>query len=231
MIVYLGHEPKDWLAAEVLRFSLEKYVKEPLEIKDLNDCTLDIPWSEKPGSPFYRWFIPYFEKYLGKAVFLEPSMIAIEPMEAIFPADSEEARALALPIEQPADTGGYHAAMLCLNLQRLKSWDPYLWISKLREDKSLYQKTMFSLPDGLNHAEMAPLPEGTILRDKPGAKFLHYADSSMKPWQNSNHPHKSYFIKLLKEAVDSKVIPLEPILLEIQAGHVYPGILQDALES
>ncbi|MCB1113384.1 MAG: hypothetical protein KDK62_01360 [Chlamydiia bacterium] len=231
MIIYLGSEPKGWLAAEVLRFSIEKHVKEPVEFKEIRNLHLETPLKAKPGSPFYRWFVPHFESYQGKVLYLDSSVVVLGDISDLMTLDMKGKGALAQAITRPSDTGGFYSAALLFDCEKLGSWNPETWAIKLAQDKSLYEKTMWALPGGLTHDEVGSFPESLIKRDEPGEKMIHFADPLKKPWQNPEHPHRELFLSLLKEAVEAQKIPLEPILLEIQMGNIYPKILEDMMQA
>lgn len=232
MKIYLGFEQKGWLAAEVLRFSLEKHISEPVEFKEVRHLHLKLDQPLLPGSPVYRWFIPYFEGYQGKVLYLDGTNVCLKDLTPLFKLLDSSKGAIASPVTQPEGTNGFYAGALLMDCAKLKSWDPLAWSKSWSKGVEGIQKTMWALPEAPNHEAMTPFLASEVGRDSAFAEtyLLDYANPLTRPWVQPNHPEKKAFLSLLKEAIVTERIPLETLLLEIQAGHIYPQIIEDAMK-
>lgn len=232
MKIYLGFEQKEWLAAEVLRFSLEKHIREPIEFKEVRHLHLKLPYPILPGSPLYRWFIPYFEEYRGKVLYLDPSNLCLKDLSPLFQLLEGSKGAIASPVTKPVGTEGFYTGAMLLDCEKLKSWDPFVWSRAWVQDPEGMQKMMWALPGAGNHEAFSPFLNQEVERDTglPQTFLIDYASPMTRPWVQPDHPEKKYFLSLLKEAIETERIPLETLLLEIQAGHIYPQIIEDAMK-
>jgi len=108
--IFIGYDPTQQIAYDVLKFSLEKHASEPIEVHAIDaDKLTDFnrPVDPLASTPFTytRFLVPYLCNYEGVALFMDSDMLALGDISELFhlPMDG-----LALRVRQhdyrPAET-------------------------------------------------------------------------------------------------------------------------------
>lgn len=108
--VFVGYDPSQDIAYEVLKFSLEKHASEPIDVRPIDADKL--PEFNRPVDPlastpftYTRFLVPWLCDYEGIALFMDSDMLALGDISELFhlPMDG-----LALRVRQheynPTDT-------------------------------------------------------------------------------------------------------------------------------
>lgn len=226
--IFIGQEPYQWLAAEVLRFSIQRRTKVPLEIQELNQLPIKLNFKVVKSSAFCRFFIPEACNYEGKAIYLDADILVLDNIQKLYELPLQGKGALARPVHEESQSGYYTSVML-LDCAHLKNWNVKLWSGLVNVQSSLYHDTIWGMPKGLNGNDFGDLPrEWNELDDADSnTKIIHFTNIQTNPWKKAGHPHAKLFLKELKAAIDAEEIPIDAIEREIAQGAVYPTILDD----
>lgn len=225
--VFVGTEPKQWLASEVLRYSIASRTKAQLDFQELKHLPIQLDLPMYTGFSIYRYSIPELCGYKGKAIYLDADVVVVSDLLDLW--DLSGGAALARPIHPGEPQAGRYTSVMLLDCEKLTHWKLDEWIRQINHDHSLYGKTMQALPDGLGTADFADLPAVYNDLDHFGeaTKIIHYTHVPSQPWKVPGHPFASVFLKELKAAIEEDEIPLDAVEREIAYGHVYPTLLQD----
>ena len=235
--VYLGVDPKQWLIGEVLRYSLLKRTKAKVNFHNL--ALLDLKEPLKTPTPsFSRWFIPYFQNYQGKAIYLDLATLVLDDIETLWNTPFQDFGALACPIqgERGEKSVGFKTNVMLLDCSKLTHWKPSVWLTVSFQNPASVEKTMRAMPGGLSAKDFSPLPEEWNQEEgkreegaESKAKILHFKNPLTYPWLSEQNPHKALFLKELREAIEHQQIPLAAILLEMEAKRIYPKLLEEMM--
>lgn len=222
--IFIGTEEAQWLPTQVLRHSVLRRTKAPVEFIDLIDLPLKLNLDMYTGFSFYRWYIPEACNYTGRALYLDADIIVLEDIQKLAEMEMGGKGALA------RDGGnGYYTSVMLLDCDKLKNWKIKNWAGLINARMASYDAIMIASKQGLNHKDFGPLPAIWNGLDEwtPQTKILHYTHLPTQPWKKGGHPLGHLFLKEMKSAIDASVITREAVEKEIQAGHVYPEILRD----
>lgn len=232
MMIYLGVDPKGWLSAEVLRSSIVKRSSVPIEFKELSHLTVDLSTKLEGSTAFNRWFIPYFQNFKGRALFIEANSLVLDDIEKLFSTDMKGKGYLAKAVDNPPNTHASHNNVLLFDCEKLQHWNPEIWTRDIILDETLRSKIMWSLPGSPNHQDVGPLdPLWNQIDQAPDkTKLLHFADSTLFPWKSDMHPYQFLFLQELRAAIEKEDISLDAVLAEMKKHHIYTGLLEDMVK-
>lgn len=138
--IFIGYDPSQDIASEVLEYSLEKHSSEPLDLRRIDAEKLtdfNRPVDPLASTPFTytRFLVPYLCDYEGIALFMDSDMLALGDISELFHLDME---GLALRVRQhdynPSETekmGGKTqtqyprknwSSLMLMNCSELEAW-------------------------------------------------------------------------------------------------------------
>jgi lipopolysaccharide biosynthesis glycosyltransferase len=87
--IFIGYDPSQQIAYDVLKFSLEKHAGEPIEVHAIDADKLtdfDRPVDPLASTPFTytRFLVPYLSNYEGIALFMDSDMLALGDISELF---------------------------------------------------------------------------------------------------------------------------------------------------
>lgn len=222
--IFIGTEEAQWLPTQVLRHSVLRRTKSPVEFTDLINLPIQLNLQMYTGFSFYRFYIPEACNYEGRAIYLDADIIVLDDIQKLNDLDMGGKGALARE-----DGKEYFTSVMLLDCERLKHWKVKNWAALINAGMASYEGIMIGSPRGLNHNDFGPLPILWNGLDEwtPETKALHYTKVPTQPWKVPGHPFAHLFLKELKSALDEKVITRAEVEREIGEGFVYPKILAD----
>lgn len=225
--IYIGTEKLQWLATEVLKWSVKTRTHSPVEFIELKDLDLGLESKMYTGFSFYRFYIPEACGYKGKALYLDADIVVLADIHDLLTMEMNDKGVLARP-------GPHHiryTSVMLLSCEKLTHWKIREWSMLINNQLADYGKTMFGEVGGLNYQDFGDLPDYWNHLDEADetTKILHYTHVPMQPWKRAGHPHASIFLKEMKSAIEGGFITTEQVQNEIAQGNVYPKILTDAL--
>jgi hypothetical protein len=92
--IFLGYDPTQQIAYDVLKYSLEKHASEPIDVQPIDrDKIPDWNREEDPlaSTPFTytRFLVPYFMDYQGVGLFMDSDMLALGDICELFHLDMD----------------------------------------------------------------------------------------------------------------------------------------------
>lgn len=227
--VFIGVEQHQWLPAEVLRNSIVRRTKGPVEFHDLKHITFKAPITFAGYHSLYRFLIPELCGYSGKVIYLSGATVVNCDLLDMLNLPMNTRGALARRIDSNEPPRGRNTDVMLLDCGKLKHWKVNEWIPHLNQSMQLVQETIWAGPKGLVAMDFGDLPreynEPALFT--PATKILYYNQPHDYPWKVPGKPNAQVFLHELKTAIMEDSIPLEAVKREIAGGHVYADILKD----
>lgn len=223
--IYIGTEPAQWLPTAVLKRSILVRTKAAVEFYDLIGLDLGLKTKMYTGFSFYRFAIPEQCGYTGRAIYLDADMVVLGDIDQLYQLDMEEKPALA----RVCDPTTVFTSVMLMNCEKLVHWKIREWVALINAGLTSYQGCMSGSPSGMNFGDFGALPPQWNDFDKydETTKLIHYTHVPTQPWKRPGHPYKGAFLQELQAALRDGSISREQVEREINAGHIYSGILLD----
>jgi hypothetical protein len=199
--IFIGTEPRMWLAEAVLRFSICKFVTGPYEIISMDGTNGASMWrgwdiGRPPGQPAtrdiratgesvwftdftnFRWAIPEACNFSGKAIYVD--------VDEVFLRDPRELFTLPVPANKGALSLNEHeTSVMLFNCEYFRG---LTWWPSVDEMKINNRGISFYLSLLKNHDAFSPLPLCWNCLDGKGYEegetaLLHYTDMSTQIWR------------------------------------------------
>ena len=92
--IFIGYDPEQDIAYEVLKYSLEKHASEPIEVNKIDTAAItefNRPVDPLASTPFTysRFLVPWLCDYKGIALFMDSDMLALGDITELFKLDME----------------------------------------------------------------------------------------------------------------------------------------------
>src|SRR3954452_12892392 len=87
--IFIGYDPSQQIAYDVLKYSIEKHASEPVEITPIDADKIE-GWNREldplQSTPFTytRFLVPHLVNYEGIALFLDSDMLALDDITPLF---------------------------------------------------------------------------------------------------------------------------------------------------
>jgi hypothetical protein len=221
--IYVGTEPNQKLAYDVMRHSVLSRTKAPVRFVPLDGSQLMLPMST--GFSFCRWSVPDRHRPPERVIYMDADICVLGDIAELY----------ALPMQRPVLARAYGAqayftSVMLLDCARLQHWSFEAWVDRARENVNFYNTMMWGRPGAPNHEDLTTLPECWNDLDilKPTTKALHYTGLTRQPWRYNHHPAGHVFHQELKAAMKSGAITEEDVRAEIKLGHVRDDVLMRA---
>jgi hypothetical protein len=190
--VFIGYDPTQHVAYEVLRFSLLRHATEPIDVRPIDAAQL--PEFARPVDPlastpftYTRFLVPWLCDFQGLALFMDSDMLALGDIAELF---REDMTGLALRVRQhdyrPSETvkmGGKTqtqyprknwSSLMLMDCARLTAWSK----EAVETQSGAWLHRFEAIPD----EQIGDLgPEWNVLDHMTGpTKLLHYTSGG--PW-------------------------------------------------
>lgn len=245
--IFVGVDPAQRVAAEVLEHSLHAHASVPIRVDHLDqqiDRTPRDPRS-RPRTPFSfnRFLIPSLMGYEGSALYLDSDMLVFDDVAELFslPFGSHSVLCTNQPSppaewrNHPDFKAGRQFSVMLIDCERAR-WDLDDVISKLDSGALSYEDLMFDLalvppaeigdtiPDHWNHLE----------RFVPGeTKLLHYTVVPTQPWRSTTNPLRPLWLDAFRGAVEVGAVDRGALITAARDGLVEQDLvdLAEGVES
>ncbi len=221
--VFIGMEPQQRLACEVLKFSIDRRCGVAVEFTEIGD--VDEPLPQQTGFSFARWQVPQLVGYAGRAIYLDADIVVIGSIEALWAETIPEDRGV---LARPTPDDRYFTSVMLMDCAKLKHWDFRKLLDHVHHGS--YQTVMWAAKESPYRRDFAPLAKAwnTLDRREPTTRAVHYTDLRRQPWRYAGHPSAATFRDELQAALDAGSIAPELITAEVAKGHVRADLLTTA---
>lgn len=223
--IFIGTEPMQWLATEVLKRSIRTRTKAEVHFENLIGLDLGLKCKMYTGFSFFRFTIPEKCNYAGRAIYLDADMVVLGDIKELFEMEMNGYNALAVT----KDKIRWYTSVMLLDNEKLKHWKIAEWVALINTGLTSYQGTMCGESSGMNAGDFGPLPFYWNHFDyyDETTRLIHYTNVPRQPWKKEGHPYRGAFLQELKAALDDNTVSLADVKREIEANHIYPTVLDD----
>ena len=220
--VFIGTEPAQRLACEVLKHSIRARTSQPVEFTEIGQ---DYGLPQQTGFSFSRWSVPELVGFRGRAIYMDADIVVLSDIAAL----------AALPLDEPIQVRArptadnrYFTSVMLMDCDYLPYWK---FSDLLAEVRSMpdwyYASVMWASVRSPYRKGFGPLPRGWNDLDnvKAGTCALHYTDLKRQPWRYAGHPFGAVFQGELKAAMAAGAVSAELVRDEIGKGHVRANVL------
>lgn len=210
--VFLATEPGLWLPSEVLKSSIQRRTKVPVEFVETRFFSQNSDLPRRRGQTLDRFWIPEQVNYQENVLYIEPTSLILGDIDEL----------LSLPTDKGAlahSLGStYNTSVLRLNTPKLTHWQSERWIPLLKHQPAFYHELIWAGPNAPHHNDFAPLPETWFQVDQnpPDTRLIHFQDPFRYPWIVDTHPLYSLYIEEARAAN----LPSEALTREATWGHI-----------
>lgn len=223
--IFIGTEDAQWLPTEVLKHSVLKRTKSPIEFHELKNIPLKLNLKMYTGFSFYRYHIPQACGFEGRALYLDADIVVLCDIEELINLDMQEHGVLA----RSTGHNSWFTSVMLMDCAKLKHWKVEQWAALINAGMADYDAIMDGGKKGLNHKDFGDFANYWNHLDQwdSTTKIIHYTHVPTQPWKKGGHKFAHVFLKELKSALEAGVVTRQDVDREIAAGHIYPTILED----
>ncbi len=237
--IFIGTDPSQVVAHQVLAHSIRKHATIPVEITPMIDLPVPVPVPTDPAHrarvefTFTRFLIPELCRFEGRAVYLDADMLVFGDVAELAAVPFDGAKVLCsyqrvLPDlwkDKAGFKGGRNTAVMLLDCARL-DWDAAKIVAGLDEDRYTYEQLVYELcivgDDGV--ADTIP-PEWNHLEHRdPSTRLLHYTVVRTQPWKVEKNPLGHLWLEAFAEALEAGAVDPDDVEAGIAAGHLLPDL-------
>lgn len=236
--IFIGTEPSQVVAHQVLAHSIATHASIPVEITPMLDMELPVP--DRPenrarvGFSFTRFLIPGLCGYKGRAVYLDADMLVFGDVAELASVDLDGNHVLctlqgeppAAWKDKPSFRPGRHTAVLVLDCSALP-WHADEVVAGLDEGRYSYEELVHDLcivaPECV--ADSIPREWNHLERYEAGhTRLLHYTVVRTQPWKNDKNPLAHLWTAAFAEALEAGAVDPDTVESGIAAGHLKPSL-------
>lgn len=210
--VYIGTQPEQKLACEVLKYSIQARASEPVSFFEITDQTNRHAMT---GFSFARWHVPQLAKENGDgvAIYMDADIVVLGDIAALANAVGDKPA-----LARPTSDGRYFTSVMRLDCARL-AWAPG---SPPGMPEWMHNAIMWAATNSPWREDFGPLDARWNDLDlvQAGTQALHYTDLKRQPWRYTGHPFGYVFQAELKSAIADKAVSMGLVAEEIAKGHV-----------
>lgn len=233
--IFIGTEPNQYVAQQVLIYSIKETLSVPAEIKPIQQQ------QERKGGTnfgFVRFNVPKLAGYEGKAVYMDADQLVFHDMKEIFDHldDQHDLTCVRNPVgnfgNKPVPANYNQSSVMVLNCERLKDWNPDTMFDNVVPNRDelgpqqIHYKDFMSL-QFMDQSRIKELdPAWNHYNQKfPDSKLVHFSHVRSQPWKNPKHPMTAMWTDWLRRAIKAGYISRVRLLIEIVRGHIHRDFL------
>jgi hypothetical protein len=217
------------LPLKVLEHTIKEHTTLPVQMSFMADLEYPLPKDERnqPGTKFsfYRFMIPQFASYQGRALYLDSDMMVFKDIRELWQIPFDGAQVLTVRTEDGTATKNHSVLLIdCAAV----NWDIRGIVQGLDEGRYDYDRLMRDLCIVPPDRALARIPYvwNSLDTYQPGATaLLHFTALHSQPWTATRHPLSKLWVEALSRAVEKGAVNLETVRQEVASGHVRPSLL------
>ena len=163
--VFIGTDDTQAVPTAVLKHSILSRTDAAVEFTEL--CNLQTGLEDRfyTGFSFYRWGIPAFCDFAGRALYLDADIVVLCDIRELWDMPLGNRSHLCRPrppfrfrrwaIER---LGGAYASVMVIDCERARHWDFDTWCERAADDRQFYREVMWCLPGSATADRRGDLP-------------------------------------------------------------------------
>lgn len=233
--VYIGTDPSQLGAAEVLRQSILETSSEPVEVHTMEKVHIpqpkDVRQSQRTGFSFARWAIPELCGHKGRAIYVDADMFVFTDIKELWETPMDGATV--------AIVDGRDTSYCSDKAKGNKNETSVMVIDCEKADWTLQQlvdglSVQYNYYDMMN--ELCFIPEENIRRNVPRrwnsmdywdetVSLIHFTNVPTQPWVSTENPFGYVWVNLLKRMIDEGKVQRSFINEQVENGYFRPSLL------
>lgn len=204
--IFIGYDSREDIAYRVLRYSLEKFASEPLDIRPLVLGELDFPRPRDPLQAteftYTRFLVPYLCGFKGVALFMDCDMLALADITEVLRLDMSQYALRVYKHDHHPTAATKMDGRLQTRYPR-KNWSSFMLMDCARLTAWSREAVLTQSGRWLHRFEAVPdecigdIPEGWNVLDRydEQTKLIHYTGGG--PWFENcrRHPYGDLWLK------------------------------------
>lgn len=230
--VFVGAVHSHRLLFEVLRWSVQRHTRRPVEVLSLGELIGDqlvLPKrpENRPGTPFsfQRFAVPMLAGWRGRAIYVDSDQLVLRDIAELH----DRPMPLGLRVLRRAargpdgGTGMRASSVMLMDCGRLRDWSPQQIADDLDAGRYSYEDLMKLRPIWLKARFSRQW--NSFDHYEPGRTgLIHYTGKSSQPWLRRGHPHESLWFEALYSGLDAGTVTQEAIDYSLANGYVRPSL-------
>lgn len=233
--ILIGTEPAQYIAQQVLIYSIEKSASVPVDIR------MPAQRHERKGGTnfgYVRFYTPSEFNYMGKAIYLDADQLVFSDIKEL--AEQIDPQFDVACVQEPEGyfggkivQKGNQTSVMVMNCANLRDWDPDTMFGNVVGNRDPLG------PGQVHYRDFMMLSEMEQSRIQPldsrwnhfnlynaASKLTHFSHVRAQPWKSPEHDLQSFWTQWLLEAIEEKYVTKAELAKEIEVGHVHPFFSQ-----
>ena len=239
--IFIGTDDTQRVPTAVLKHSILSRTHATIEFREL--CNLQTGLEDKfyTGFSFYRWGIPMFCDFAGRALYLDADIVVLCDIQELWEMPLGDNSHLCRPRPRfqvrrwrLRRLGGAYASVMVIDCARARDWNFTAWCERASRDRQFYEEIMRCLPGSTTAKGRGDLPVAFNDLDSYHSnrtRIIHYTDLSNQPWKRVGHRHERVFRQALRDAYLAGALDLDMVEADVKAGHVHSQLRAWCLEA
>ncbi|MEA2825955.1 MAG: hypothetical protein QOG43_394 [Actinomycetota bacterium] len=235
--IFIGTDPSQVVAHQVLAHSIRKHATIPVEITPMIDLPVPVPADPahraRVAFTFTRFLIPELCRFEGRALYVDADMVVFGDVAELAAVPFDGAKVLCsyqrvLPElwkNKGGFDGGRNVAVMLLDCSRL-DWDAAKIVAGLDEGRYTYEELVYDLciagQDGV--ADTIPPEWNHLEHHDPSTRLLHYTVVRTQPWKVEKNPLGHLWLAAFAEGLEAGAVSPDDVEAGIAAGHLMPAL-------
>lgn len=229
--IYVGAVHSHRLLVEVLRWSILRQTRRPVEVIPIGSVLGDrlaLPQrpEHRPATPFsfQRFAVPMLAGFEGRAIYLDSDQIVFGDVGELLDRPMLGLSVLRRTSRGPEGRPGMRASsVMLMHCARLRAWTTERIARDLDQDRYDYRALMMLRPIW----RKGPLSRHWNSFDHYEAgrtRLLHYTHRPTQPWLARSHPHGAYWFEALYTGLDAGEVSRDALEEAIGQRWVRPSM-------
>lgn len=229
--VYVGAVHSHRLLVEVLRWTLLRHTKRPLEVVSIGEVIGDrlaLPQrpENRPATPFsfQRFAVPMLAGGQGRAIYVDSDQIVLGDIGELLDKPMFGTRLLRRVARGPEGRPGLRgSSVMLMHCERLQAWSTQRIADDLDAGRYSYRELM--MLDPIDRKGWFSRHWNSYDHVEPGrTRLLHYTHRATQPWLCRDHAFGSLWFEALYSGLDAGEVSRDALAQAIERGYVRPSM-------
>jgi len=236
--IFVGTEPKQYIAQEVLADSIRKHASGPVEI---HNTVQNIPKVGGTNFGFVRFMVPSLCEFKGKAIYLDADMVVLHDIADLYNS-LEPDKSIGLVTNAEGTINGKtpepmnYTSVMIMDCEKLRDWNPDTMFRNIVSKKETPKEGQIRYPDFVT-LKWFPQVQIQSIDPRwnhlnivhPDTKLVHFTHVGTQPWRKPSHELTPTWLGYLKDAVKRGGVKRSEVIREVFRRHIHPRMIVAAL--
>ncbi|MCE2539564.1 MAG: hypothetical protein J4G16_04045 [Acidobacteria bacterium] len=229
--IFIGTDDTQGVPTEVLKHSILSRTDADVEFTELCDLQTGLEHHFYTGFSFYRWGIPAFCNFTGRALYLDADIVVLCDIRELWEMPLGAHSHLCRPRPpfrfrrwRIRRLGGAYTSVMLIDCERARKWDFEAWCRRADDDPVFYKQVMACLPGSETARQRGDLPRAFNDLDDYApnrTRILHYTDLRNQPWKKAGHRYEHVFRAALRAACKAGALDVQAVRDDVARGVIH----------